>query len=509
MRLAAAALAAAIIPLGAATAATAGPQAPAHRAPVSAVSAAPTMNLAAARAKILAKHLPGAPQVQLMKNGHDRFVNAKGQAVRRPNVVQDATNCTTTNCGDLTGGAAPVIQRHPQQYLLLWGSSWTAETTYKPAMQSLMAGIGLENTKQSGGNADSWLSAVHQYGESDGSPWFYAHGILGAVSGVYNTSYIDTSTPPVNATSAQVHAEILAFAAAQGITIGHQQTIILVGEQGSCIDGKGGPACNPAPTACASHSFATNAGGSNIAFEALPYPGDGFALGCLPQTNGTDVYTASNGHETVESITDPLITGWAMQGPPIEEVADACAGYQNVTLGNGTSVSMQSYFSNQEADFNGGGGQTGCTYTEGPLGPVGTYFTSGNIVNCINNGSGSVTNGNPITWTACDLTNANGKQMLTNDPASHHLLVQGKCIENLNGGGTGSPIQLNTCTTQQRQSWTWVADGTHPGFGQWQATFNVTKCLHHTNTLGVQLDIQPCDVTKTNNLWGSVDQYNP
>lgn len=470
-----------------------------------------TMNLAKARAKVLAQHLPAnQPKMALLPNGRDQLQNAAGKPIApKSTTIRPATavGCITTNCGNLTDpGGNTTIQRHPQYYLLLWGPNWTSDAT-RTTLENTVTGLGLNDNVGTG--TDNWLSALHQYGESDGSPWWYHHGILGADgSGVYNTSYVDTSTPPTNGTAAQVKAEVLAFAAANGVTIGHQQAVVVVPQQGSCEDGTGN--CTTL-TSCSYHGWAAGTSSS------LPYvlegnPTDLFNKGCTGGSANA-VASAAMGHETAETITDPFVNktgfnGWASQGPPAAEVADLCPGYQSVTLGNGASVTMQSIYSNEAADASGTSGQ-GCTYDQGPEGPVINYHTAGGSVYCINNGSGTVAANNPITYVACDLSADTGKQMLTNGDG-HHLNVQGWCLDNTSNGGSGTLVTLQACSNILQQKFTFVPDPTgHPGYGQYKIGNSMTLCLQRTNTVGAQLVDNTCSATTNNQFWGAPDQYNP
>jgi hypothetical protein len=472
-----------------------GPAAPAGAATKSAPAPAAksvTLNASkmhAAYLKALAAKPKAEPKIIWKANG-------KSETIRPDTSVA----CITASCGDLTPGtgSAPEIQRHPQIYLLLWGPEWSTDTTIRPALENYMAGLGNEDSYGTSGDADQFSSTLHQYGESDGSPWFYHHGVLGAVGSTYADSYLDTSTPPADATDAQLQSEVQAFASTEGITLGHQQTVVVASQQGTCPAGTPGTGC-PTPTSCSYHSF-TTIGSSILPWVNLDYGTDAYNGGCTPQTDGEDVATAIMSHEVSETVLNPAVNGsWQGAGG---EVADECPGYSAPTFGNGLTATVQSLYSNAAADASGVSGQ-GCTYSSGPLGPVVGGTT------CVTNESGTTTNLNPVNMETCALTTASGFQMFTNDPDAHHLNVQGKCLQDPSDGGTGTLVNVYNCNTSVQEKWTFVPDSADPPLGQWTVANNGTRCLHRFNTGTNQMDVETCSTSVGNQLFYNVDADNP
>lgn len=438
--------------------------------------------------KVLGQNIKAEPKIITKINGKSQLI--------RP-ATNSGMACITTGCGNLAPGSSPEVQRHPQVYLLLWGPKWSTDTTVRPALENMMGGLGLEDTYGTSGNADQFLSTLHQYGESDGSPWFYHHGILGAVSGTYADSYLDTSTPPTDANNAQLAAEASAFASTEGITLGHQQTVIVASQQGTCPDGTPGTGC-PTPTSCSYHTY-TTIGSSILPWINLDYGGDAYAGGCTPQTNGSDVATAIVSHEGAETVLNPAINGtWQGGGG---EVADECPGYSTPTFGNDTTSTVQSIYSNQTEVSSGVAGK-GCTYSSGPLGPV----VGGSL--CVTNESGTVANLNPVNMETCALTTASGFQMFTHDPDSNQLDIEGKCLQDPSDGGTGTAVNIYNCNGTVHTQWHFVPDASDPPYGQYTVANNGTRCLKRFNNPSTQMEVQTCSLV-SDQLFANLDTVNP
>ncbi|MEV6057093.1 ricin-type beta-trefoil lectin domain protein [Streptomyces sp. NPDC052107] len=154
----------------------------------------------------------------------------------------------------------------------------------------------------------------------------------------------------------------------------------------------------------------------------------------------------------------------------------ACA--TNGTLSDSCSGTPQSLY--QFAGiFNGigGGGGGGTTHTGRITGYAGL---------CLDDGSASTANGNPIQVYTCNGTNA---QTWTVNDSSHTLQVLGKCLD-VTAGGTanGTKVQLYDCNSTGAQVWVPQADGSllNPQSG---------KCLDDTDwstTPGTQSQIWSC-----------------
>jgi hypothetical protein len=177
-----------------------------------------------------------------------------------------------------------------------------------------------------------------QYGDSSGTPSFNGS--------VYEGAWQDTSTPPTDATQAQLAAEADAFTSTEGIADRTDAQIIVATQSGICPAYFYAPTCNGGTGSyCAWHSS------SNEPYTALPYLLDaGGSCGENYLGGIHDGFSIIGGHEYGETITDPFpVSGWWDPNDPYGgEIGDKCAWRTpdgDVSLSTG-SFAMQSLWSN-------------------------------------------------------------------------------------------------------------------------------------------------------------------
>jgi hypothetical protein len=233
-------------------------------------------------------------------------------------------------CLTYHGGA---VQYNPHVYLLLWGPAWSSvpsETATAGKMEGLLNGLGMQPE-------DAWSRVLSGYTNSSSMefPSF--------LSPVYMGAWNDTSTPPYNATQAEIAAEADAFASAHGISDRPDAQVVVATQSGTCPQNFFG--CWPGAIYpyCVQHSTST------VPYINLPYIFDttGDDNSCDPtsfEPNGMyDGLTMLLGAEYADTVLDPYPpTGWmdtdASYPLTNSEVADECPYFgrdSNVQLWNG------------------------------------------------------------------------------------------------------------------------------------------------------------------------------
>jgi hypothetical protein len=112
---------------------------------------------------------------------------------------------------------------------------------------------------------------------------------------------------------------------------------------GSCFNGLSGQCSTD--DFCAYHSAFTDSNGEDVIYANEPYEGPDPQGGCTDTTsqgfpNDTDADTTINtiSHEHIESITDPLGTGWLANDSQQDEIGDLCAFGFGAALGGTEGV---------------------------------------------------------------------------------------------------------------------------------------------------------------------------
>jgi Ricin-type beta-trefoil lectin domain/Putative Ig domain len=264
-----------------------------------------------------------------------------------------AVTCTTEPDCNLPYGGGPV-QHTPHVYLVFWGPKWgtstyTADKTY---VTNFFTGLGQPS--------DYWSTTVEQYSDKTGHPTFGKSVLV--------STYWDDHTPEKSVNDTNLGTEAAAAISWLHISDTNNADVVIAAQQGTCFAAIGGAtfagSCGTPQTSgyCAFHDWDVNGSNSSLylPWENLPYQPDAGA-GCGQGFDGatsTDVgYSVTGGHELMETITDPIDTGWLDNNDTVSggEVADKCAWggsewgdndpYGNVTFATGTFM-MQSLWSN-------------------------------------------------------------------------------------------------------------------------------------------------------------------
>lgn len=265
-------------------------------------------------------------------------------ATAAPNTAVTAT-CTEPDCGLVYNGGP--VQLTPHVYIVFWGSKWSSETAIENYLLNFYKGLGQTT------NGDTWSPTVWQYGDSSGHPTFGSSLLAG--SWVDTTDAVPATVAPTDL--ANEAGEAANHFAIPETTAADNDQIVIASQPGTCfapeeIDGDStltfAGSCGTVQSTgyCAFHSSVTDAGaecGENFVNAGSKGTDDGFSIDA--------------GHETMETITDPLDNAWIDPNDDTSggEVADKCAWggepfgltdpVGNVALGTGT-FAVQSLWSN-------------------------------------------------------------------------------------------------------------------------------------------------------------------
>jgi hypothetical protein len=273
---------------------------------------------------------------------------------------QQARAQAGTSGGNLSyhGGTGGIgVETAPKIYLVLWGSQWTNNdpSGEEAILNNLYSNVGGSN----------WSNSVTQYCQGVSSGTVSCNGAgtpagnpTGLLAGVW---YDNASTAPGRPKQSQLAAEAVRAAAHFGNTTAASNAsvqYVIATSTGHSSSGFG-------TQYCAYHSSTSSSYG-NVAYTNLPYITDAGAS-CGANFNGlgaTAGITIVGGHEMAETMTDQFPNGGWLDSAGAEN-GDKCAWISsgqgasaNVLLTNGTSVPVQSLWSNA---FNNGAG--GCVLT--------------------------------------------------------------------------------------------------------------------------------------------------
>ena len=264
-----------------------------------------------------------------------------------------AASCAEPNC-NLSYHGGPV-QHSPRVFLVFWGPAWTTNATSQ-AVETYLVSLykGLGRTSK-----DGWSTITSQYGDSRGHPVFGTSLLAGY--------HVDTSKPPKSVNLGNLGNEASKALNFFRITNPNDAEIVIASQSGTCFapPAKGAATfagnCGHRQTAgyCAFHDFDTN---SRNPSQHLPWVNLPFQLdagqGCGEGFFGKmfDGISMTAGHETAETITDPVINAWVdLNDASGGEIADKCAWggrpfgvtdpVGDITLTTG-SFAMQSLWSN-------------------------------------------------------------------------------------------------------------------------------------------------------------------
>jgi hypothetical protein len=383
---------------------------------------------------------------------------------KRPTAAMTTTSCSEPNCPLVYNGGA--VQHSPHVYLLLWGPHWSSDASQAASasyLESFYAGLGVRPQ-------DSWSIITSLYGDGGGFPAF--------ANSVYEGAFQDTSTPPTGVGQGQLAAEADAFASSHGVTDLADAQIVVATQSGTCPQGFYSPNCfGGTGNYCAWHS------NSSEPYTNLPYILDaGSGCGEDIVQNQYDGFSIVGGHEYAETITDPFpVSGWWDPSDPFGgEIGDKCAWRDpvsgnidigTVTLSTGT-FAMQPLFDNN-ALANGG---DGCVMK--PVGELTGYKSL-----CLDDDNGLSVNGNPVDVWQCI---GGARQRWTQQ--NRELLVRSKCLTDNTGGGSGTPLVIETCNGARNQLWS------RNIAGEYVLALN-NLCLTdpgNSTTNGTQVQVQTC-----------------
>ena len=275
-----------------------------------------------------------------------------------------------------------VTSGKPKVYLVVYGRQWGTKGTDAqgnmtlshdlvgsvPYLQMLFRGLGT--------GAELWSGVATQYCDGhlvsagatscSASAAHVGYPAGGALAGIW---YDNSVASPALATGRQLAQEAVAAAAHFGNTTpasNRYTQYVILSPSGTQPDGFN----TPDSGFCAWHSYNGDTfsdGGpvastyGDIAFTNMPYVYDaGSSCGAdsvnVGNRGALDGVSIVEGHEYVETLTDPTYGGWYNQtSSPMfggEEIGDECSGVypapgftQNVVMGNG-SYAMQSLWSN-------------------------------------------------------------------------------------------------------------------------------------------------------------------
>jgi len=274
--------------------------------------------------------------------------------------VAPAASCAEPNC-DVAYHGGPVIHS-PHVYLLFWGPKWKSAAAEKGALSYLT-----EFYKGLGAAPDTWSLTAAQYGDGKGSPAFG--------KALYAGAKLDPGTPPKSVTLEDLVLEADKGRKDFGIKPGAMENslIVIAPQSGTCYSvqtdggtfiGNCGKDSASRTGYCAFHDYDLYASGSKRIFLPwvnLPFQLDAGANcgeGYINKPGVYDGFSLAAGHETMEAITDPMVTAWYDGKDKVSgggEIADKCAWggaawgghdpFGDITLKTG-KFAMQSLWSN-------------------------------------------------------------------------------------------------------------------------------------------------------------------
>jgi hypothetical protein len=276
---------------------------------------------------------------------------ARGIDTRPTTAAPPASGGNLTYHGG-TGGIG--VEPTPKIYLILWGSQWNSND---PSGEEAIL-----NNFYSNVGGSNWSNTDTQYCEGVATGTVFCGGSgtpagnqTGMLAGIW---YDNAAAAPTHPGQRAIAREAVRAAGHFGnTTAGSNASVqyVIATAHGNSSRGFG-------TQYCAYHSSTSSTHG-NVAYTNLPYMTDaGASCGANFNGLGPDAgITIVSGHEMAETITDQFpSTGWTDSTG--SEIGDKCAwitsgqgASADVTLTNGTSVPVQSLWSNA---FNGGAG--GC-----------------------------------------------------------------------------------------------------------------------------------------------------
>lgn len=207
------------------------------------------------------------------------------------------------------------IESNTRTFVLWWGDPQAFAPDARPALESFLKGL----------DGSGYLAILDQY----------MRGAKAATT--FSGSFVDTSAPPDSGDGVAMATKICSVADSNGLTLGDGDVFFVA------------TANYPASSACAWHSFMTNAcHGRAIVLAYIPNPQNGH---CDTATDGCGTgYSAAGiamqalaGHELLETITDPFGSAWGWNG---QEVVDVCGELACTVLADGKTYQLQTVYSN-------------------------------------------------------------------------------------------------------------------------------------------------------------------
>jgi hypothetical protein len=220
------------------------------------------------------------------------------------------------------------VAHSPTVYLDFWGNQWDSDANgVEGYVQNLMSGLGQSD--------DNWSTITSQYTDSSGQGPSFGGSVLAG------TWVDDANAAPQSASQSDLAAEAVTAAQHFGVS-GDDIQIVVLSPSGTNPDGF------PNTGFCAWHDFTSSASG-NIPYTNMPYVLDaGSSCGADSVQGPLDGFSIVEGHEYVETLTDPEpASGWVDSSG--SEIGDKCAWQNLFALGLSTgSFAMQPLWSNND-----------------------------------------------------------------------------------------------------------------------------------------------------------------
>lgn len=233
--------------------------------------------------------------VRLPVDGQLETVNATVRPVKGQCYMRDKfTQCAPP----LTWRGGPV-QHNPIVYLVFWGPKWNSlPASLRSDLQAMYGNM----------NGNGYQDILTQHYDSKGQ-------ISGTVR--FGGMWIDNTAPTAVTTQAEMSAEAVRAARANGWSITNDAQFQMYLQPGAHIDA--GPfGIEP----CGYHNYSTRGGSTQanplfMAFAGITYPGPGCVVGTVSES-----LRNVGSHEYAEAATDPMLNAWADGFG--EENADLC-----------------------------------------------------------------------------------------------------------------------------------------------------------------------------------------
>ena len=246
----------------------------------------------------------------------------------------DQLRRATQTSGDLTYRGGPVITSL-RTHAVFWepGHDSTA-AAYKQVIDAFFA-----NVAAASGSKTNVYAITGQYADASGDVASYRETFAGQIldRDPYPHSGCSVSWTSICLSDAEIQSELAKATSRSPRGHGNEYFVFLPPDVAVCKSAHGLGCSGPKGNFCAFH-FSTSILGSALLYAVMPYPIPDHCTnaptGGIPQSPNHSIADSEVNfvsHETIETLTDPLIGSW--QDGSGSEIGDLCEGFDGHALG--------------------------------------------------------------------------------------------------------------------------------------------------------------------------------